>query len=134
MGWPRRRCSLREVIRSQAPVVRTAAQERMTEISSRESIEESLDRVVRAEPSDEHEVAIVDPQTRARRTGRASCGEVWFAGPSVACGYWNRLHEDNAETFGATLTDAPEVTLSSYRRPGRHLRTVTYSSRVAART
>ncbi len=35
-------------------------------------------------------------------------GEVWFAGPSVARGYWNQPDE-TAETFEATLDDSSET-------------------------
>ncbi len=51
-----------------------------------------------------HEIAIVDPATRTACPGGA-VGEIWFAGPSVAEGYWNRP-EDTAATFRAALSDS----------------------------
>ncbi len=50
---------------------------------------------------DEHELLIVDPQTRTV-CADGTIGEIWFAGPSVAGGYWNRPEATKA-TFGATL-------------------------------
>lgn len=48
-------------------------------------------------------VAIVNPETGARcRPGQE--GEIWVAGPHVACGYWGRL-EESLETFGARLAE-----------------------------
>jgi acyl transferase domain-containing protein/acyl-CoA synthetase (AMP-forming)/AMP-acid ligase II/acyl carrier protein len=44
---------------------------------------------------------IVDPETR-QPCPEDRVGEIWFGGPSVAQGYWNRPRE-TAETFGATL-------------------------------
>ncbi|HWA08530.1 MAG TPA: type I polyketide synthase [Opitutaceae bacterium] len=44
---------------------------------------------------------IVDPESR-QPCAEDRVGEIWFAGPSVAQGYWNRPAE-TAETFGATL-------------------------------
>lgn len=40
-------------------------------------------------PTKEHEVSIVDPSTRAPLHDGA-VGEIWFRGPSVCRGYWNR--------------------------------------------
>src|SRR6185436_9747611 len=49
------------------------------------------------------EVAIVDPGTGVPcRPG--GVGEIWVAGDSVACGYWDRP-EETAQTFGALLPD-----------------------------
>jgi acyl transferase domain-containing protein/acyl-CoA synthetase (AMP-forming)/AMP-acid ligase II/acyl carrier protein len=44
---------------------------------------------------------VVDPETGALST-EAAVGEIWFAGPSVAQGYWNRP-EETAATFHAKL-------------------------------
>jgi acyl transferase domain-containing protein/acyl-CoA synthetase (AMP-forming)/AMP-acid ligase II/acyl carrier protein len=46
-------------------------------------------------------ILIVDPETR-RVCPPEAVGEIWFAGPSVAQGYWNRPGE-TAEVFGARL-------------------------------
>ncbi|MFD2176709.1 AMP-binding protein [Veronia pacifica] len=50
-----------------------------------------------------HEVAIVSPNTQ-QRCNANEVGEIWFAGPSVAKGYWQNA-EATAETFHATFTD-----------------------------
>jgi len=47
----------------------------------------------------EQRLAIVDPAT-AVPLPPGRIGEIWLAGPSVACGYWERP-EATAETFGA---------------------------------
>jgi acyl-CoA synthetase (AMP-forming)/AMP-acid ligase II len=49
-------------------------------------------------------VEIVDPVTRRRRA-EGQVGEIWFAGPAVARGYWNRL-EETTQSFDAHLEDA----------------------------
>jgi acyl-CoA synthetase (AMP-forming)/AMP-acid ligase II len=57
-------------------------------------------------PAD-HQVWIVDPETgQPCPPGRV--GEIWFSGPSVAQGYWNRP-EASLTTFGARLADFGEV-------------------------
>lgn len=48
----------------------------------------------------DHRVAIVDPESRAVLAD-GQTGEVWFAGPSVAAGYWANA-EASAATFAAT--------------------------------
>ncbi len=49
----------------------------------------------------EHHFVVVDPTTQERvEDGRV--GEVWFQGPSVAVGYWNRPEATN-ETFHARI-------------------------------
>jgi acyl-CoA synthetase (AMP-forming)/AMP-acid ligase II len=50
-----------------------------------------------------HQVVIVDPET-ARAVGDDVVGEVLFAGPSVASGYWRRPQESDA-VFRAALAD-----------------------------
>jgi acyl-CoA synthetase (AMP-forming)/AMP-acid ligase II len=51
----------------------------------------------------EHELAIVDPETRARLPeGRE--GEIWLRGPSVGRGYWGDA-ETSATRFAAIITD-----------------------------
>ena len=52
------------------------------------------------------EVAIVDPDTRARRND-GEIGEIWVAGPSVAHGYWGRPTETE-NVFGGRLEDRPQ--------------------------
>ncbi|MEQ1564103.1 MAG: non-ribosomal peptide synthase/polyketide synthase, partial [Myxococcota bacterium] len=47
----------------------------------------------------DHEVAIVDPES-LERLPPGQVGEIWFRGPSVAQGYWDRP-EESAATFGA---------------------------------
>ncbi|MBM3851836.1 MAG: SDR family NAD(P)-dependent oxidoreductase [Verrucomicrobia bacterium] len=49
---------------------------------------------------------IVDPETR-RLCPPAVVGEIWFAGPAVAQGYWNRP-EETEQSFGARLADTGE--------------------------
>lgn len=57
-------------------------------------------------PHADHEVLIVDPDTRiARPQGRV--GEIWTRGPSVAKGYWNKPADTQA-TFAAELADDAE--------------------------
>jgi len=52
-------------------------------------------------PNADHEVVIVDPDSRrACEPGRI--GEIWVAGPSVAAGYWRRERETD-ECFNASL-------------------------------
>ena len=54
-------------------------------------------------PDRGHVVLIVDPSSRMPLPdGRV--GEIWTAGPSVACGYWHRPVESR-DTFAATLAD-----------------------------
>ena len=48
-------------------------------------------------PPDGHQVRIVDPE-RLTDVAPGRVGEIWFQGPSVAQGYWNRP-EATAETF-----------------------------------
>ncbi len=59
------------------------------------------------EPLAGHELAIVDPVTRERR-GEGQVGEVWFRGPTVGGGYWNRP-EETRDTFGAIPADGQPV-------------------------
>ena len=49
----------------------------------------------------ETEVAIVDPETRRRRTHR-QVGEIWVRAPGVALGYWQR-DDDSEATFRARI-------------------------------
>ena len=56
-------------------------------------------------PVPEVRVAVVDPRTRRRVTGRR-IGEVWIAGPNVAHGYWGQP-EATEQTFGARIEDEP---------------------------
>ncbi|MEI5640047.1 MULTISPECIES: AMP-binding protein [unclassified Pseudoalteromonas] len=50
----------------------------------------------------EHHVCIVDPNTKHELV-EGLVGEVWFAGPSVADGYWG-LNEASSEVFGQSYT------------------------------
>jgi acyl-CoA synthetase (AMP-forming)/AMP-acid ligase II len=54
-------------------------------------------------PGEGHEVAIVDPAT-LRRLAAGEVGEIWYRGPSVAGGYFQRP-EESAETFEARTAD-----------------------------
>jgi acyl-CoA synthetase (AMP-forming)/AMP-acid ligase II len=49
----------------------------------------------------DHEIAIVDPSSR-RECEPGQVGEIWFAGPSVAGGYWDRPAE-TAAIFAACI-------------------------------
>ncbi len=49
----------------------------------------------------DHKLAVVDPKSRIP-CAEGQVGEVWFSGPSVAAGYWNRPDDTN-ETFRASL-------------------------------
>ena len=48
----------------------------------------------------DHEILIVDPESRTPLP-EGEVGEIWFAGPSVGTGYWNRPAE-TAASFGAS--------------------------------
>jgi acyl-CoA synthetase (AMP-forming)/AMP-acid ligase II len=63
--------------------------------------------------SSDHDLAIVGPDTRARR-GDGELGEIWFSGPTVPEGYWAKP-DASRETFQAELADDP--------RKRRYLRT-----------
>ena len=58
-------------------------------------------------PSDDHELAIVRPDAKAR-CAESEVGEIWVSGPSVCRGYWNRP-EDN-DIFTAQIADDPTET------------------------
>jgi len=51
----------------------------------------------------QHELCVVDPDSGIA-CPENRVGEIWFAGPSVACGYWNRP-EQSVATFAAYLGD-----------------------------
>lgn len=51
----------------------------------------------------DHDLAIVDPDTRTR-VADGQLGEIWFSGPSVPDGYWNKP-EASQQTFHARLAD-----------------------------
>jgi acyl-CoA synthetase (AMP-forming)/AMP-acid ligase II len=63
---------------------------------------------------DNHEVRIVDPKTHELCLD-GSVGEIWFSGPSVAQGYWNRP-EDTESHFRARI--AGDETGTPYLRTG----------------
>src|SRR5262249_15208088 len=50
-----------------------------------------------------HKLKIVDPKTR-KECPEGTVGEIWFSGPVVAAGYWNRSDE-SAKTFTACLAN-----------------------------
>ena len=51
----------------------------------------------------DHEILIVEPDRRLPLP-EGEVGEIWFAGPSTATGYWNRP-EETAAGFGASPAD-----------------------------
>ena len=55
-----------------------------------------------------HRLEIVDPET-ATPCPEGTVGEIWFSGPSVAAGYWNRA-EATEVTFHAQLSDGGSET------------------------
>ena len=57
--------------------------------------------------ADQHEVLIVDPDTR-RVVEKDHVGEIWVSGPSVAQGYWCQ-EERTQEVFHARLIDRDDV-------------------------
>jgi acyl-CoA synthetase (AMP-forming)/AMP-acid ligase II len=58
------------------------------------------------EPAAEHELAIVDPDTR-RRMPDGEIGEIWVSGPSVAAGYWKH-REQSHDLFEARVEGESE--------------------------
>jgi acyl-CoA synthetase (AMP-forming)/AMP-acid ligase II len=52
-------------------------------------------------PNEEHDLAIVNPQTK-QRCAENEIGEIWLSGPSVCKGYWKRDEETRA-IFSAEL-------------------------------
>src|SRR5690606_5036329 len=59
-------------------------------------------------PMREHQIAIVEPETRVRLPDGCE-GEIWLRGPSVGRGYWGEA-EVSAERFAATIANEdPEV-------------------------
>ena len=53
------------------------------------------------QPDDRHRAVVVDPEKRTRHAD-GEIGEIWFSGPSVTTGYWNRTTE-TAAAFGVAL-------------------------------
>lgn len=64
-------------------------------------------------PYEGNELAIVDA-AQGRRCEEGEVGEIWFAGPSVALGYW-RQEEETEACFHGTLADDPAT---EYLRTG----------------
>jgi len=60
-------------------------------------------------PAEEHEVAIVDPDSTTP-VGAGRIGEIWVSSPSVARGYWGRPQETTT-TFGARLAGSEKTWL-----------------------
>ncbi|MBX3439554.1 MAG: fatty acyl-AMP ligase [Planctomycetaceae bacterium] len=52
----------------------------------------------------DHEIVLVDPES-CHESPEGAVGEIWFAGPSVAEGYWGRAAETR-ETFNAYLSES----------------------------
>ena len=55
---------------------------------------------------EDHDVAIVDPQTQSRCEDNR-VGEVWVCGPSVTRGYWQK-HELNKTSFGLKINNSDQ--------------------------
>ena len=53
-----------------------------------------------------HDLRIVDPDSR-KALPEGQVGEIWFAGPSVAGGYWE-MPELSLATFGQAIVDEPD--------------------------
>jgi acyl-CoA synthetase (AMP-forming)/AMP-acid ligase II len=64
-------------------------------------------------PYDGTRLAIVDP-VEGRRLEEREVGEIWFAGPSVALGYWRQETQTDVH-FHGHLADQPDI---SYLRTG----------------
>jgi FkbH-like protein len=64
--------------------------------------EPAVEYVACGRPVPPLQVAIVDPQSRARRA-EGQIGEVWVSGQSIASGYWNR-RQDTERVFRAAIT------------------------------
>ncbi|KIG15824.1 Long-chain-fatty-acid--CoA ligase [Enhygromyxa salina] len=64
---------------------------------------DGLPIVALGQPGPGSRMHIVDPETRVP-CGPGRVGELWFEGPAVADGYWNRP-DATLETFGARTTD-----------------------------
>jgi acyl-CoA synthetase (AMP-forming)/AMP-acid ligase II len=64
-------------------------------------------------PAEGGKLVIVD-RDGPRRCGEGEIGEIWFAGPGVAQGYW-RNAEETEEMFNARLPDDPDM---DYMRSG----------------
>jgi FkbH-like protein len=67
-------------------------------------------------PLGDQTVLLVDPAT-AEPLPPGRIGEIWIAGPSVACGYWERPGE-TAEVFGARLAGSDGRTEGPFLRTG----------------
>ena len=52
-------------------------------------------------PNEEHDLVIVNPQTK-QRCAETEVGEIWLSGPSICRGYWKR-DEDTRAIFSAEL-------------------------------
>ncbi|MGB4778248.1 fatty acyl-AMP ligase [Microbacterium sp.] len=70
-----------------------------------EGTERALAFVPCGPPTQDTEIAIIDPTT-SERVGPGDIGEIWVTGTSVAQGYWNRPDE-TAAVFHATIADEP---------------------------
>ncbi len=64
--------------------------------------DEAHELVSSGSPTDDHRVAVVDPQT-CRRVEPGTVGEIWVSGPSVTAGYWDRP-EATRESFAVEIS------------------------------
>jgi acyl transferase domain-containing protein/acyl-CoA synthetase (AMP-forming)/AMP-acid ligase II/acyl carrier protein len=96
--------------------VRTEAlvQHRVARVAEGAAAEESRLLVSCGVPDRSADLRIVDPDTKTE-CPPGCVGEIWFAGSSVALGYWRRTAETRA-TFGARLDD--DQTAGPFLRSG----------------
>ena len=95
--------------RGQGAVVRDVSKSAMQElkIESPRDPEDSVATVACGKALEGEEIAIVDPQSRARCSSDR-VGEIWVRGPHVATGYW--LNEAaTRDTFQAEIVGEPDL-------------------------
>jgi len=96
-------------LKSEAPVVRVfdaaaLGQDRVAEAGADTRDVRALAGCGRNRPP--NRLVIVNPET-AEECGAGEIGEIWFAGPSAAAGYWNKP-EETERTFRARLAGTGE--------------------------